>query len=853
MMLVKIRTKLSESQLIGYGIGFALLILFHLPVEIFITHYFIQYLFSKVESAPYNDLIILAVGLYVTILAGLRSKDYSPSTHFTVLSLVSAIVYLYYRLNESPWTFTGFSFYPAIKYGDYLLYIAILNLIVYVTYSIRVFRRKETTNSGFLDDAPLGLHGADILGYTEYATNLSKMIDQTYVDNAVAIGVNGTWGSGKTSFFDLVKRKLKKQDIIFVDFSPWNFNSPQALIRDFFEVVANAVKPYHATVSGSLTTYSRRLATASDNDLSNYLGLLMTSINANGNTESLFSEINDAIRTLGKKLVIFIDDLDRLDKDEIVEIIRLIRNTASFNRTFFIVAYDRDYVLNALKEHNSYRHSLFLEKIFQIEIKLPSFKNKKIAEKLFEQLRLRIDVKYHHLIDLEMKDLSPLRHMYIFGWLETIRDVTRLVNAISLNLASIIGEVEFSEYLKLEVLRMKYPAVYELLYKESDTLLKLSDEARGIYTYTLAEFEKDGEGHRRGDIVISQMLHKRATEFHIKNQEIEKIIDLIKELFGNQILSARFSKNLSIVHPSKFALYFAYTMVDGVLSEIEFSNARLGKLPEFKKKVELWISQDKTDDVQKRFIQIRTFDNRNDFENVIRAMFHFYRCQNGTSLAYLNFRDLIDKLYNRENRVSNLYYDRSVETYQNFIRVMFQEAKSPYLFEANFIRAINTQLEPDFPLEKEERITIVTGYFARYEAAVKTFDDNFWNLFHACTYADYINNGNGSFSKKEITSEEAKLTFIKMARKNFDQFLYDMISLPPFEKNTAAVNEFILRIFQDWKGFEVFLGEQSKKESQYLKEFLRFYEVFKSADHKIYVSFSFEVIPVRMKYEKYNS
>lgn len=844
---------LSESQFIGYGIAFALFILFHVPVEIFITDYFVQYLFSKVESTPYNDLIIVAAGLYCTILTGLRSKDYSPSRHFTVLSLVIATVYLYYRLAEGPWTFIGFSFYPAIKYGDCLLFIAILNLVVYISYLIRVFRRKVAPNSGFLDDAPLGLHGVDGLGYTEYATNLGKMIDQTYVDNAVAIGVNGKWGSGKTSFFDLLKRKLTKQDIIFVDFSPWNFNSPQALIRDFFEVVANAVKPYHASVSGSLTNYSRRLATASDNDLSNYLDLLMTSVNANRDTESLFSEINHAIRALEKKLVIFIDDLDRLDKDEIVEVIRLIRNTASFNRTFFVVAYDRDYVLNALKEHNSYRHALFLEKIFQIEIKLPSYKNRKIAEKLFEQLRLRIDVKYHYLIDLEMKDLSPLSHGYIFGWLETIRDVTRLVNAISLNLASIIGEVEFSEYLKLEVLRMKYPAVYELLYKESNTLLKLSGEARGIYTYTLAEFEKDGDGYRRGEIVLSQMLHKRATEFHIKDQEIEKIIDLIKELFGKQILSARFSKNLSIVHPSKFALYFAYTMVDGVLSEIEFSSARLGKLPEFKKKVELWVSQDKTDDVQKRFIQIRTFDNRVDFENVIQAMFHFYRCQNGTSLVYHDFRDLIDKLYNRENKISNLYYDRSVETYQNFIRALFQEATSPYLFEANFIRAINAQLEPNFPLEQKERLAIVTDYFDRYEAAGNTFDDNFWHLFHACTYTDYINNGNGSYSKKEITTEEAKLTFIKMAQKNFDQFLYDMVSLPPFEKNTAAVSEFILRIFSDWEGFEVFLAEQSEKGSKYLEEFLTFYEVFKAADHKIYVPFSFEVMPVRMKYEKYNS
>ena len=96
----------------------------------------------------------------------------------------------------------------------------------------------------------------------------------------------------------------------------------------------------------------------------------------------------------------FIDDIDRLDKHEIIEVVRLIRNTANFHNTFFLVAYDRDYVINALGHLNEHNHHQFLEKIFQMELNLPAYDKSILTKELYNRLLNHIPEKHQK----ELKD-----------------------------------------------------------------------------------------------------------------------------------------------------------------------------------------------------------------------------------------------------------------------------------------------------------------------------------------------------------------------------------------------------------------------------------------------------------------
>ena len=96
---------------------------------------------------------------------------------------------------------------------------------------------------------------------------------------------------------------------------------------------------------------------------SSVFGKRETSVN------KLKDEIRESLCKIGKSVYILIDDLDRLTKSEIYEVIRLIRNTANFPYLKFIVACDRKYIVEQLKELNM--DPKYLEKIFTMEVSLP--------------------------------------------------------------------------------------------------------------------------------------------------------------------------------------------------------------------------------------------------------------------------------------------------------------------------------------------------------------------------------------------------------------------------------------------------------------------------------------------------
>ena len=95
-----------------------------------------------------------------------------------------------------------------------------------------------------------------------------------------------------------------------------------------------------------------------------------------------------SLRTIQKHVYVLLDDLDRLDADEILEVLKIIRNTANFPFVKFIVACDRTYIVNQLKSKGV--EPKYLEKIFMIDFHLPQvyadYPNTRILIKDIENL-----------------------------------------------------------------------------------------------------------------------------------------------------------------------------------------------------------------------------------------------------------------------------------------------------------------------------------------------------------------------------------------------------------------------------------------------------------------------------------
>ncbi|MEK6615833.1 MAG: P-loop NTPase fold protein [Bacteroidota bacterium] len=831
---------------------------FHNPLEIFLNKIFVEHFFSKVNSTIWNDIIAIGIFLSLILFYFLKRKNYVASVNVSLALIFLSIIYCYYRFIADLWVFRPFALYPHLKYTDLILIVSVGNIFLWIKNS-KTKNLPENGAEAFFDDEPLGENKNDELGYSKYAETLATKIKSSHFDKAFAIGVNGKWGLGKTSFIDLLKRKIGS-DLIIVDFNPWNSHTPKAIIQDFFETIQEAIRPYHSSLARLLVFYADKLVALNDNKVTKSIQTSVAAFTGYESLSSLFKDINDALKKINKKIIIFIDDLDRLDTEEIVEVIRLIRNTANFHNTFFIVAYDRNYIVKALHQHNPYNHEQFLEKIFQIEVTLPYFKKDIFRHKLAEKLKKAFPESLHEKIHEEIIGSPSVTPQYLNDWLESMRDVTRLANSLSLNLKKLDGEVVLNDFIRLEVLRFKFPAVYELLFKNPGDFLDFNQRS-GDNTYQLKRFNNPQQDIQEKELQFAKTylqlyLLKNHQALSVPKNQIENIVAFIDGIFDGSLNYGYSSRShLSVIHPSKFNRYFAYDLLEGNLSEIEFSKTRLLTQKNLNAKISEWIEKGLESEVKNRFARIKAFDNKEDFEKTIRAIFHLANIPRtktdffqGNLIGY-DGKDLEHKVSDYDNKISeNLYKQHGgKESLRAFIKSLFDNAKPPYSFETDFIRYLNHQFSDSFPTTKEELKNLSIHYFKTYCDQVSKLDNSVYRLFHSCKQTEWVPAGGSAQRSQESVPEEAITIMKDFVKKDLDGFLFSWIDFDVFKETIFSVSNFPSVLFGNWQAFEEYLLQQDESKWKYLSEFKQLFSAYKEKNFSVYVPVEFKVIPINEK------
>ena len=206
----------------------------------------------------------------------------------------------------------------------------------------------------------------------KYAKTLVKKLKNTDLSKeSFAVGITGGWGSGKSTFLNTMKKEIYEAKFAeIVEFNPWLCNSPEQVTQDFFATLINELSPKHSTLSRDLNKYAKLLNKIAKASLS-FFGIDLDLTPSDDSLNKLKDKISNKLANLPKKVVILIDDTDRLEGNEIFEILRLIRNTADFKNVIYIATYDKEYVIDVLKENKIKDPSAYLEKIFQTEVHLP--------------------------------------------------------------------------------------------------------------------------------------------------------------------------------------------------------------------------------------------------------------------------------------------------------------------------------------------------------------------------------------------------------------------------------------------------------------------------------------------------
>jgi predicted KAP-like P-loop ATPase len=152
-------------------------------------------------------------------------------------------------------------------------------------------------------------------------------------DGAPVLGVFGKWGYGKTTVLNFVQSVLETDyadRMAIFAFNPWLFKDPEALLGAFFAGLAHTVDASLGSVGKEagaiLAKYGGALSAvplvgAGLGKLAENVGKEMAADPVQAQRDRLMTIMRNAPRTV----VVLIDDLDRLDRDEIMTMLKVVR------------------------------------------------------------------------------------------------------------------------------------------------------------------------------------------------------------------------------------------------------------------------------------------------------------------------------------------------------------------------------------------------------------------------------------------------------------------------------------------------------------------------------------------------
>ena len=367
-----------------------------------------------------------------------------------------------------------------------------------------------------LGDHPISNSLQDRLDRADFCKYLAKAILSYESKECIVIGLLGSWGSGKSSMLNMIVEFLYKSSKpydknakpIIVKFNPWNYPDQNGVLAQFFYNLSSKLKPKRQK---KLQKLSERILKYAESFIP-----FQVSVSSLGKPVSLKLKKRDKrsidykkeklaryFQEINNKIVIIIDDIDRLNVGGIKQIFQLIKAFGNLPNIIYLVAFDRGIVSKALCDNQLKNGEEYLEKIIQVPFEIPSIPREKVLAILQFQL--------NEILDNMPKDIWNQQYWYniyhssIQHFFYTIRDVIRYINTLKIGLPYISKEVNPIDFIAITCLQVFMPGVY----------LEIKDN-KDIFTGIL--LNEDNEGRYKDSEAVEEIIElvPKKDKEHIK-------------------------------------------------------------------------------------------------------------------------------------------------------------------------------------------------------------------------------------------------------------------------------------------------------------------------------------------------
>jgi hypothetical protein len=434
-----------------------------------------KFLMSETDlSNWFLDVVVILVVLCGFILQyRLWRRGYKPSFYQLSVYLISIFAFSYLKVtHNNEWHFYEFTFIE-FSYLEAFLYSS-LGFPGYCAYrSIAKFFEENKANDSFplIEDNPTLINETNNFKRQKLVERLIDVISKGQTEKAFSIGIIGPWGNGKSTILDTVYNHFaSNDDIIKIKFHPFLNHNDQGVIDEFFKSFQQELRKYSGRLSNHVMDYAEELIRFyKRGDIKKVF-----ESQQNVSAYSLYEKIEKELSDLDKKVVVFVDDLDRLNGVEILQVLKLIRNTANFPNTIFLVAVDKDYVINSLAKEKDYQSQRFVDKFFQLEIYLPPIQEDWLIDGFVQLINEYPSIP----TDSKSEIATALKHKYCLfpQYIKNMRDAKRLANQLIFENNFIDKGLDYTDYLNFLMFKMRFPRALQLISNHGEKLFEPNDE-----------------------------------------------------------------------------------------------------------------------------------------------------------------------------------------------------------------------------------------------------------------------------------------------------------------------------------------------------------------------------------------
>ena len=499
-----------------------------------------------------------------------------------------------------------------------------------------MLKRDASVDVDTLVDKPITGSSKDVLGFQEVANTLATAILTQSNTSTITLGIDGPWGSGKSSILHLLKEALQKRStedqgegvgLIVVSFSPWLITDQTALITEFFKQLDKAIaeakrrtgfftalrkwdtltnwvrlKKWSITNQiraarkamhkfGTLTTLASTAMAAIDPTLSvaaaaGVAGRMGKMVRPpKRSVEELKTNLHTCLGDIAEKdisfrILVLIDDMDRLDPEDALEVLRLVKAVADFPAVNYLLCYDREALAKSLSKSALISDgNAYLEKIIQFSFKVPPLEP--------FQLRAWLRRGINDLFPNQIQNGSRRAEVVLDAWagrlLRTPRDVKRLLFAVRTIWPALESKADLLDLVWLQMIKEKASTdeanLYSWLtgYLQSLDALAIGGTVSGTYEAQKKLFEiintlgwmvyTDKEGMSSIDFHHLDQLLAGVTQDHLDDTSMDGTRWIY---LTDEAKLAELRRDCRLSSPWHWRLYFALDTPSHALTDDEW-------------------------------------------------------------------------------------------------------------------------------------------------------------------------------------------------------------------------------------------------------------------------------------------